>query len=488
MRYSRILAVGFVTLLLSLSMISTDSVKADGIPITKQKYYGTLRENRQLAFISVNDNGTEETLNLFLSVVSLYPGNNVSVLIPLMTKPREVAGEEMTEREFRQRFDFNMIESQIEKQNHGSERVLSATADCMGELARFQLTGILGAYTMVIGFGADGGEYYEISDSMSFKVHSFDSSDSIEGYYDSLGLEVPAKVQDIIEEYGEFHLGIINATTRAPIDEETFSMIESECPGALNEFRAFVEENPSIETYSYFDWGYIDTGIPALDNILYSIEDYELRYEFSTLISSTYGFGEQNGALISFNLPLEDGLAYFPLGTTPAWNGVQHTQVIFKVNDDKYLDFSERSEEAYVSSNHYYMWDFNNEAPDYDLIGTVKSAGIVQAYEKFKMGLSIWYFDNATLVGFTISMTTLILIWMVGIWLFIRHQSWWIREKYKLPKIIGIAIYCMFTSMFLTILMGILVAILILASIRNSPFRKMEPEYYHWLDTEQENN
>ena len=48
MKYMRILAVGFVALLLISSFIPTDTVRGDGIPITKQRYYGTLRENRMI--------------------------------------------------------------------------------------------------------------------------------------------------------------------------------------------------------------------------------------------------------------------------------------------------------------------------------------------------------------------------------------------------------------------------------------------------------
>jgi hypothetical protein len=122
------------------------------------------------------------------------------------------------------------------------------------------------------------------------------------------------------------------------------------------------------------------------------------------------------------------------------------------------------------------------------LVGTVKGAGIGQSYDKFRKDLSIWLYDNATLVGFLISMSALTLLWMIGIWLFVRHRSWWILEEYKLPKIAGIAIYCIITSMFLTILMGIILAIIVLLSVRNKHIRNTEPLYGHWLGPEQENN
>ncbi len=477
MKSPKITVICIALFLVSVNLFSAGNVKGDGIPITKMEFHGTLRENRQLAYISVdNEGGNMETLNLFLSVVSLYPGNNASVLIPLMTKPEDVSGKETSENEFRQDFNFWHIEREMEKQNHCWEEVMDSTAESMKIIGAMETLGGIAAllYVMVIGFGGSSdGDYYEISEGVSFEVLSFESADSISEYFDSMGTEVPDNVKEIIDEYGEFYLGVINAVTRPPIDEESFEEIERRCPNQLDDFRTFVENNPTIEAYGYsgdygyypyYDYPFIDT--PELREILYSIQDTELKYKFNMLIAATYGIGPQDGVVISFDLPLKDGQAYFPLGTTPAWNAVPTTQVIFRVDEKWFIDFDKKGEEAFIDGSHYYMWEFNEKAPDHDLVGEVKEAGFGTSVGKSFKDASIWIYDHSTGIGLILSILFFALIWIVGLWLVFRREPYWPDEKHRWPKLVTMGFACMVLSGIFTLVGGLIFAGVWLADIR----------------------
>ena len=284
----RILVATLVMGILLAPMVSV--VKADGMPITMVEIQGTLRENRQLAYVTVDDSGETEMLELFLSVVSLEPGNEISIMIPLRTKPQSVIGQDMTEKEFRTQRSYNEILNMAERQNHGAERLAQETAESMKEIMTIQMMGAL--YVMVIGMGHGGGDgnYYELSDGMSMEVLAFNSTDSLKDYYDELGVPVPERVQEIIEEYGDFNVGIINAITRPPIDPDEFERIASQCPRQLEQFKDFVEDNPTLVVPEY--WEYYHYNYPELEEIISSIADDELRMSFYNLIGATYGQGD----------------------------------------------------------------------------------------------------------------------------------------------------------------------------------------------------
>ncbi len=71
-------------------------VSADGLPLVEYEVHSTLRENRQLAYIEVNDDGTE-TINLFLGVTSFSAGENITIVVPLRTLPTYINVENKTD-------------------------------------------------------------------------------------------------------------------------------------------------------------------------------------------------------------------------------------------------------------------------------------------------------------------------------------------------------------------------------------------------------
>ncbi|MDO9537056.1 MAG: hypothetical protein Q7J68_01915 [Thermoplasmata archaeon] len=451
------ITIGIVLALLILASVQP-AVMADGIPMIRTELHGTLRENRQIAYVRVADSAEFEILDLFLSVVSLDPGNNLTILIPLRTRPTAVSGSQTSEHQFRNERNYNGILNLAEKQNHAVGKVGSSTLDNIGLVARCQMMGI---FVMVIGMGgSDGGIHYEIADGVSMDLLSFNSTDSLSEYYEASGVDVPADVAEMIARYGEFNVGVISAVTRPPIDEEKFNRIAERYPTQLEDFRRFVAVTPTISTYGYYDfYEFGRNENPELFSILRSIGDPQLQMDFMELVYATYGQSQVEGTVISFQLPLPDGTAFFPLGTTPAWNGVQNTQVIFRIPDTQIIDFNRNADEVFFAGYHYYVWDFGAESPDYDLEGSVKDAGFVTGLNRFGRHSEQYIYEHSGSLGFAIATAIFIGLWSGGFWALSRFKDWNLRGKKRYLVFLALGALCFAVSFLLTILFGLLMAI-----------------------------
>ena len=89
------------TILISFLMVSMyllPEAAGDGAPLypTYQKaeeevdLYGSTYESRQLASVEVL-NSTHQRIDLFLSIFSLDPGNNLTVIVPFRELPLDVS-------------------------------------------------------------------------------------------------------------------------------------------------------------------------------------------------------------------------------------------------------------------------------------------------------------------------------------------------------------------------------------------------------------
>jgi hypothetical protein len=465
MNSPKLLATGMV--LAALILVTMQPVaSADGIPLTRMEFHSTLRENRQIAFIKVSETLRFETLDLFLSVVSLEPGNNLTIMIPLRTTPTSVSAVDTTEYQFKAGRGYQGIQRLAEAQNHAGSKLGDEFEDSATMLARFQVGGFFNLLFIGMGASNGGNGHYVLGEGMSMDLISFNSTDSLESFYASQGLEVPENVREIIERNGDFSVGLINAVTRPPIAQEKFDRLAERCPDQLRRLREFLAENPSITTYGYGGYPYYDpyySSQSELSRIINSIDDYSLRYEFSELVSATYGMSEAAGTAISFRLPLKDGIAFFPLGTTPAWSGVHSTQVIFEIQDSLMIDFDRKADEVFSDGKHYYVWDFGEESPDFDLEGRVKAAGLGTDINRIARQTEQYVYENSENLGIGMSIILFLGLWSLGFWSISRWRNWEGRGAKRGLALLLMGASCFAASIFLTIIIGIWLAIVCVA-------------------------
>jgi len=399
--------------LLLLMPVFSMPVSGDGCPISPIEGYSTLRENRQLAYISVGEK--EESLNLFLSVVSLDPGQPLTIVIPLKTRPAALEVSNTSESDFTKAYNFYDIQREAARQHEGLAQIGKDISSAASPLAGIEIFGApMLLYYFMMGMTASmGGDIYGNpyvhygQPGLSVDLYSFNSSDSLGEFYHSLNVTVPQNVDDILTKYQNYSVAVINTLTKPPIKESDFNNLTRREPGAMADFKKYVSTHSQITVDGYY---YFEDR--ELNDIIEKISDYELRSTFYNLIFATYGIKPANGFQLSLDLPLaNENECYFPLGTSPSWNSITKTTVIFDLYDDKEASFNVPGQQVFLDGRHYYIWDFENEAPDYDINGIQKEKGMRTSWAEFSAGMNGWAYDNSNGLAFLIILLFFTLIW-----------------------------------------------------------------------------
>ncbi len=398
-------------------------VSGDGCAITVVDGYSTLRENRQLAYVSVGEN--EETLSLFLSVVSLDPGRPLTIVVPLKTRPAALDVSNTSESQFMKAYNFYDIRREAVRQHEGLAQIGKDLSSAASPIAGVEIFGapMLLYYSMMGMTASMGGDTYGNpyvhygQPGLSVDVYSFNSSASLGEFYQSLNVSVPQNVGDILTKYQDYSVAVINTVTKPPIKESDFDNLTTAEPGVMADFKEYVSTHSQISVYGY---SYFED--KELNSIIGRISDYELRSTFYDLIFATYGIGPANGFQLLVDLPLANGNeCYFPLGTSPSWNSITKTTVIFDLYDDKEANFNVPGKQVFMDGRHYYIWDFENEAPDYDINGIQKEKGMGTSWAEFSAGMNGWAYDNSNKLAVLIMLLFFTLIWASAFILYSRR-------------------------------------------------------------------
>jgi len=441
--------------LLLLMPVFSMPVSGDGCAITVIDGYSTLRENRQLAYVYVGEK--EESLNLFISVVSLDPGQPLTIVVPLKTHPTGLRIFNTTESNFRSKQNFGAIERESIRQHEGAAEVgkeVSSLAQPLSSVEVFGAPAIM-YYLMSGGMTGSAGlspEYYG-QPGLSVDVYSFNSSDSLGEFYESMNVSVPQNINDTLTRYQDYSVAVINTVTKPPIKESDFNNLMRAEPGVMADFKEYVRTHSKITVYGY---SFEDK---ELNDMLERISDYELASTFYNLIYNTYGLGTVNGFHLLAQLPLANGNeCYFPLGTSPSWNSITKTTVIFDLYDDKEANFNVPGEQVFMDGRHYYIWDFENEAPDYDISGVQSSKGIGTSWAASMAGLNGWAYDNSPILAIFILLLIFTLIWASLLLYYFRKND----GEFTLPialKFFGWGIFLAFFSLFFSAFLAVPVAV-----------------------------
>ena len=365
-----------------------------------------------MAFIYDLGNDTER-MDLFLSVASLDPGKNFTIVVPLRTMPDNLAVENMTDKDFLRAHDIDKLQRMKREQEDYDNRfgeTLTITAGIMtgAQLSSIVVTGLAVFLWGWVGHMAGGEELYQ-GQGLSVSMHDFNSSSQFKTFYESLDIPLHEDVQSVAEKYYDYNILVINGTTTPPIEERVYNDLMKLFPDEMIQLSEFVAENPSVNGKGYdiidllmdnskFSKIYENMKKRASNHTLYkemydeifdnSTEWYSHGYyswyndfsfmvkHFERLVNTIYGNGELSGYFFSMELPLWKGNMYYPLGTSTAWSNIMQTDVVFIVDEDNEIDFVKGSPLfLWDGKQNYYWYSFTNEAPDYDLEGEVKEGG-----------------------------------------------------------------------------------------------------------------
>jgi hypothetical protein len=437
---TRAFQIGFTALFLLVPLLAT-VVAADGVPaVSKFKFdddpevFESIFESRQLAQIEmVND--THERIHLFLSVYSLDPGENLSVIVPLRTLPEDISGRPMQETEFREEFRINKAEQLVVEQDpdeawgkvgyHTQKYCVAAMGSLLwtlpGEYVRQNVVASEGAWSeglLMGGMIATSDDSYDIEiqhyefDGFSIDVLAVRAGPTMSEYLATRGYAIPDS--SVFDPYVDQYVAIVESETRPPIDPTSYQIILDNYPELVPLLLAELENDP-------------DRTADEMDKLKREVTDTSLvRHNRSLkqpvleLVDAIFGNTSFSGELLTIDLPLDEGKIFFPLGTSGGWpNEIGDIDVLFKVPEGKDLEIRD-SRDAYFEGHHWYLFQMRNAAPDFDLESEVRS-GDPDGKDDAERTATVY--NNSRLIAFGITSALVIVLWLSVALLVIRWKG-----------------------------------------------------------------
>ena len=298
---------------------------------------------------------------------------------------------------------------------------------------------------------------------------TFGTEGSLASYSESLNLSLPSGIEEVMEKYSTYSVAVINMTTRSPIKEPFYGKLMNATPNAMNALIEYIADHPVVEV----KWeppakDFLDPYFtPEFSSIrksfgqelsvwgqFYNIsteEKNQLTRYFNLFAATMYGNGMMHGYTLSFDLPLYEEKAFFPLGTTVAWNGTDQVEVIFECDGDKEIEFDEEPHlECISDGSHYFIFQYTGTQPDHDLEG--KYGGDVSGWKEMKFRMNGFLYDDPGMKGIILwGVLVLVCYWFAMRWIF---RS--LEYDNKSGKI-GLSISILVFSLLFPILVGLLI-------------------------------
>ncbi|MCK5561618.1 MAG: hypothetical protein KAJ51_13530 [Thermoplasmata archaeon] len=397
-----------------------------------QAVFSSIFESRQLATVELIDE-SHERISLFLSVYSLDPGANLTILVPLRTLPSDVTGKPLKETEFRDEYKITRAEREIIRQDMGEamDKFGTETTDyfqyafgsCiwtfLGEYTRQEIHRI--EYDNYYGdekgdSGTLGGEYgepepvqhYEF-DGFSIDVFNVSSGPVLTDYLEDKGLILPES--DVFQRYNNQYVAVIESATKPPISETEFQYLQKYVPNSTSHLIEELKTEParSARQIRYLKWDLHDhIRNEFREESVTEVNRYELQDYMDNLVDAVFTKADFEGEVLEIELPLDNGKMFFPLGTSGGWpNTIGDIDILFKVPENKALDIP-HSKDAYFEDAHWHLFQVENSNPDYDLESTLKSS---DSSAKSEMERAAFISDNFKELAFVIILIIFLLSW-----------------------------------------------------------------------------
>ena len=432
-----------VLVLLTPAVLVLPLASADGVPAvprnrfedeTPEVVFRSIFESRQLAMVElVND--THQRISLFLSVHSLDPGENLSVVVPLRTLPLDVVGEPMGEVEFRKEYNIKQAEREVVHQDPTEawgrvghytrgmcEFALGSLIWSMpGEYVRQEYLvaegewGFFGFFGGMILAGEEGMDplvqHYEF-DGFSVDVLAVRSGPTLDDYLTARGYAIPES--SVFDPYTDHYVAVVEAETRPPIDADAFQAILENIPGLVPYLQAAVEADPTRTASELED---LKSGLRSKyhNDWMRSLED-----DVYELVDAVFGEATFEGEVLSIDLPLDGDRMFFPLGTSGGWpNAIGDIDILFKVPADKDLRIDD-TQDAFFDGHHWYLFSMEDGNPDFDLESRVLPGDDDHRRERERAG---FVYDNAGAISVGLSIAFLLAMFSIVALLVARRRG-----------------------------------------------------------------
>ena len=435
-----------VTILLLLTVIPF--VAGDGMPAYRlvdvddldgPSLFTSTFESRQLARVDLTD-PTHQRISLFLSVYSMDPGKNLSIMVPLRTLPDDVTGKPMKESEFREEYKLDRIEVEVVQQDseEAEAKLWEETSTALQSVFGSMLFTMPGEYSRqnyrLTSDGGDGEslagtdgvgktvrdpvpvQHYEF-DGFSIDVFGVDAEGILEHYLANKGLALPEG--GAFDSYMGQYVAVVEAESKPPIDPEDFDLLRQWAPNMTQNLTDHLRENPKLSSDRIRDlkWTlesqiYQEVGWSDKHKIERSLE--RIMWD---LVDAVYGSTDFAGEVMTIDLPLDDGKIFFPLGTSAGWpNEVGEIDILFRVPEDRDLDIDD-TRDAFYAGSHWYLFQMELANPGFDLESAILEGNEDRRVEAAR---AEWTYENSETIGYLIAFIILLVLWF-GFAFFLRR-------------------------------------------------------------------
>jgi hypothetical protein len=271
-------------------------------------------------------------------------------------------------------------------------------------------------------------QHYEF-DGFSIDVFDVGAGPALADYLAEKGLAMPTEGD--LGRYADNYIAVVDGATRPPINATEFTLLQTYSPDTIvrlaKELREWPARSPSEIRRLLSDFEhkatdeYIQHGNGSHSDPIYSV----LRDYMKDLVEALFGSTDFAGEALTVVLPLDDGKAFFPLGTSAGWpNGVGDIDVLFQVREDKDLRLRS-SRDAFFDGSHYYLFQMQNANPGFDLESEVGAGSSDRASQAARAG---FLFDNSRVLGACLALTLLLLTWYtMGL---VARREWGPKGKF----------------------------------------------------------
>ncbi|NIO45108.1 MAG: hypothetical protein GTN36_06195 [Candidatus Aenigmarchaeota archaeon] len=228
------------------------------------------------------------------------------------------------------------------------------------------------------GFYADSSDYY--SGSQSLYVYDNDQNGWV-GICQSFNVITGKRY--VASTWAKAKEGQITfqltTTTPGSGGGECFS-VSSISSGGWAKYTVDCTPKYSSTLYLCFNTGSMyNTGSGWFDNVNMYGEGGIINVEKSVIdfFLSAYS-NATNGMEISMTLPIRDGEIFYPLGTGIAWaTPIEDTRILVEMDRSLDAGFLNVQNSVIDDNNRYFLWNFKNWNPDFDIKGTVAPSSFV---------------------------------------------------------------------------------------------------------------
>ncbi len=433
------------------------TVRADGIPVPLERYDFQM-ETDQLAVVDVS--GNTETLRLFISTLSLAPGNT-TVVFPFPSNVSFIDAGITDVESFREDSGIKETKMALEKQEKVGEKwrdeikyaeVTTVTQPVLGPAAPLLAKNLekgsifYQTYTYTLGEEDRGGGdisvwSYEFEGGV-VEIVSSSKVASVEEYFSSIGVDVQdSDIQAMINKYGVYHAVVLQIKNSPPVED--YDVFVENHPEVIDALVDFVKDHPSLVIYHYYDIPadsensdeyYYSLYVSYIRSNLYGSELYDaaesLNYydkaKFARIFMSVYSKEERNkpGVFIVLEMGMNAG-GFFPLGTSPSWDRMGDIEILFRCDRDTNLRFLPSGAYDYMKTGFYrgkhvylYTWEpspyynpysVNSSPPSYDIFFRTETGD--NAFDSACAGLKVFLYDVSGWAVLFLSLSIISVFW-----------------------------------------------------------------------------